>query len=284
MKNWWQSIKAGLGFNHVDFNDTEALKKALLLADFGTLLTNDIIERWSSSLKGSTQHDSSTFKETLSKILDQTMLLPHPIIEPGQFITLWGVNGVGKTTTAAKLAYHFKNQGSSVLLAACDTFRAAATEQLAIWAQRVGCDIVRQGQNADPAAIAFDALSAQRSRKIDYCIADTAGRIHHSQQLQQQSQKIIRVLQKQDTNAPHHRWLVLDAHLGQNSLEQARHFHEAVVLNGLIVTKWDGSAKAGILAQIVSELKIPILFIGTGEGLTDLECFDSSKYVDKILA
>lgn len=282
MSNWWQSIKATLGFNHVNAINTATLESSLLNADFGTQLTKELLLMWNDILKNSTDHHDHTFKLAFKEVLDRTMTHPIPPTQPGDFISLWGVNGVGKTTTAAKLAYHYQQQGHSVMLAACDTFRAAASEQLAIWAERIHCDIVQQGHNADPASVAFDALSAQKNRQIDFCIADTAGRMHHNTPLQQQSQKIIRVLQKQDPHAPQHRWLVLDAHLGQNSLEQAKHFHASVNLNGLIVSKWDGSAKAGVLARIVRELQIPILFIGTGEHLTDLETFDSNKYIDKI--
>lgn len=284
MSNWWKQIKAGLGLNHANVHDISDVETALLKADFGTNLTHIIISSLTSRLKNIAHHDDNSLKSSLKDVLDQMMNMPDTKFSKGQFITIWGVNGVGKTTTCAKLAYYFKQQNYSVSLAACDTFRAAATEQLNIWAERIGCDIVKQSQNADPASVAFDALSAQRSRGIDLCIADTAGRIHHNQPLQGQCQKIIRVLQKQDPLAPHHRLLVLDANLGQNSLEQARHFHEAIDISGLIITKLDGSAKAGILAQIVNELKLPILFIGTGENLSDIETFDSSKYIDKILS
>ena len=284
MKNLWKSLKASLGVNRIDQKNLKALELILLKADFGTSLSGIIIEAWQEILENNSQHAEEEIKEALKKVLSVYIEGPATDLTPGQFITLWGVNGVGKTTTTAKLAYRLQQQGHTVMLAACDTFRAAANAQLKIWAQRLDCPIVSQEHNADPASVAFDALQAQTSRKIDFCIADTAGRIHHNVSLQQQSQKILRVLKKLNTEAPHHRFLVLDAHLGQNSLEQARHFNEALELTGIIVSKWDGNAKAGFLAQIAYELHLPIYFIGTGESLEDLELFSLQKYIDKIMA
>lgn len=284
MVHWWHYLKAGLGLNRVNALSIETLKNTLLSADFGTELTHIICSSWQKILEKNSHHDEQQRYDALKKTLAQ--LLEHPLtpILPGQCITLWGVNGVGKTTTVAKIAHKLTQDGHSVILGACDTFRAAASEQLTVWAERLNCAIVKQTPPADSASVAFDTLHAQKNRHIDFSILDTAGRMHHNLSLQQQSQKIIRVLQKIDPLAPHHKWLVLDAHLGQNSLSQAHHFHEALSLTGLIVTKWDGSAKAGFLAQIGHTLKLPIYFIGTGETITSLEAFDLDQYIDKILA
>lgn len=282
--SWWQYIKASVGINEVSYDTISDLEKILLYADFGVDLTNKILISLKETLKLYPQHDLSSIKLALCDILNGFIDLDKKPLQAGDFITLWGINGVGKTTCAAKLAYFLKTQGNSVLLAACDTFRAAACEQLVIWADRIGVDIIRHGENADPASVAFDAIVSQKKHLIDFCIADTAGRIHHNLPLQQQSQKIVRVLQKQDSNAPQHRWLVLDAHLGQNSLDQAQHFNDAVQLTGLIITKLDGSAKGGAIAKIVDQLNLPIYFVGTGENINDLSLFRVSEYVDRLFS
>jgi fused signal recognition particle receptor len=193
-----------------------------------------------------------------------------------------GVNGVGKTTSIAKLAHHFQVQGRKVLLGAADTFRAAASEQLEIWAQRVGCDIVRQQQGSDPSAVAFDAVEAAAKRGVDLVIIDTAGRLHTKVNLMNEMKKIQRVINKRLPGAPHEVVLVLDATTGQNATSQAKLFHEAVPLTGLILTKLDGTAKGGVVVAIAAELKLPILFVGLGEGMDDLKPFDSHEFAEAI--
>ena len=284
MAHWWQHLKATLGIHRVDNISIDSLEKKLLAADFGTQLTQHILETWRKDLQKSVSHSPEMHRASLEKILSELLNYPLPPFKKGQCITLWGINGVGKTTTAAKIAFKLQNDGYSVLLGACDTFRAAASEQLSIWAQRIGCGIVKQHPPADSASVAFDTLSAQKNRQIDFSVLDTAGRIHHNQSLQQQSQKILRVLQKIDPTAPHHRILILDAHLGQNSLSQAEHFHAAVQLTGIIITKWDGGAKAGFIAQIGHTLQLPIYYIGSGEHIESLESFDLHKFINKLLA
>jgi fused signal recognition particle receptor len=197
-------------------------------------------------------------------------------------IVLLGVNGTGKTTSTAKLAHQLKKDGRSVLLAACDTFRAAAIEQLKIWGQRTGCDVISGQYNSDSAAIAFDALDAAISRKCDYLLIDTAGRLHTKKNLMDEMAKLQRVLRKRLPDAPHETLLVLDASTGMNGLNQAREFHQAVGVSGLIVTKLDGTAKGGIVVAINRELKISVKFIGVGEQVDDLQPFDAKAFSDAL--
>lgn len=189
-----------------------------------------------------------------------------------------GVNGVGKTTTLGKLARRFKSQGKSVMLAAADTFRAAATEQLQIWGERNGVPVIAQGQGADPAAVAHDAYVAAKAKGVDLLLVDTAGRLHNRENLMQELKKIVRVLGKLDPAAPQERLLVLDAGTGQNALAQIAEFHAAVGVTGLVVTKLDGTAKGGILVAAAERFKIPVRYIGVGEGGEDLQEFDAAAY------
>ncbi len=208
---------------------------------------------------------------------------PRPSIRP-TVILLAGVNGTGKTTSTAKLAHYLKEQGNTVLLAACDTFRAAAIEQLKIWADRVGCDIIAGQYGADSAAIAFDALEAAVKRNADYLLIDTAGRLHTKANLMEEMKKMRRVLQKRLPDAPHEVLLVLDGTTGTNALHQAREFHKALGITGLIVTKLDGTAKGGIVVAIARELKIPVKFIGLGEQVDDLQPFDPKSFAAALFA
>jgi fused signal recognition particle receptor len=196
---------------------------------------------------------------------------------------LLGINGAGKTTTAAKLVARWKKNGQRCILGACDTFRAAASEQLNSWAQKTGAEIVSGTAGADPAAIAFDAIKAGVARSADCIILDTAGRLHTKTHLLEELRKIVRVTDKALTGAPHEKWLVVDGSLGANSLEQAKVFHEAVQLTGIIVTKLDGSAKGGALVAIVRELGIPVRFIGLGETTEDLEPFNKKAYARSVV-
>ncbi|MGA7160467.1 MAG: signal recognition particle-docking protein FtsY [Bacteroidota bacterium] len=197
-------------------------------------------------------------------------------------IMVVGVNGVGKTTTIGKLAFNYKSAGKSVLIGAADTFRAAANEQLEIWAQRAGVTVIQQLQGSDPAAVAFDTVKAAQARNADVVIIDTAGRLHTKINLMEELKKIKRVINKCDTNAPHEVLLVLDASTGQNAIQQAKQFDAAVGLTGLVVTKLDGTAKGGIIIAITRALKIPVRFIGVGEQLEDLQPFDSNAFVEAL--
>jgi fused signal recognition particle receptor len=198
-------------------------------------------------------------------------------------ILVLGVNGVGKTTTIAKLARSFRESGKSVLLVACDTFRAAATEQLKEWGSRVGCEVVAQGEGADAAAVAFDGVSKAGAKGYDVVILDTAGRIHTKSNLMEELRKIDRVIGRALPGAPHDKLLVIDSTVGANGLSQAREFHKALGLTGVIVTKLDGTAKGGVLLAISGELGIPITHIGVGEKMDDLKPFDPAEYVKTIL-
>ena len=201
---------------------------------------------------------------------------------PPTVILLAGVNGTGKTTSTAKLAHWLKGQGSTVLLAACDTFRAAAIEQLKIWGDRVDCEVVAGQYGADSAAVAFDALGAAVNRSVDYLLIDTAGRLHTKKNLMEEMKKMQRSLQKKVPAAPHEVLLVLDATTGSNALNQVREFHGALGVTGLIVTKLDGTAKGGIVVAIARELKIPVKFIGLGEQIDDLQPFDPKSYAEAL--
>lgn len=213
---------------------------------------------------------------------DQPLVVP-PTQKPFVIFVV-GVNGVGKTTTIGKLAARFCASGHSVLMAAGDTFRAAATEQLTTWSQRTGAELVAQGAGADPAAVVYDAVQAARKRGVDIVIVDTAGRLHTQSHLMDELRKIKRVIQKLDPGAPHEVLLVLDATTGANALNQARQFTAAIGVTGLVVTKLDGTAKGGILLAIAKQLKLPVRFIGVGEGVDDLMPFDATAYADALVA
>jgi fused signal recognition particle receptor len=190
-----------------------------------------------------------------------------------------GVNGVGKTTALGKAAYRFKNQGKEVMLVAADTFRAAAVEQLAIWGDRVGAEVIRQGSGADPSAVVYDALSAALSRQVDVVLIDTAGRLHTKTNLMEELQKIHRVAGRRLPGSPHEIWLVLDSTTGQNALSQAQMFHQALGVTGVVLTKVDGTAKGGIVVSISKELQLPIRYIGIGEQLEDLRPFHPEEFI-----
>jgi fused signal recognition particle receptor len=202
--------------------------------------------------------------------------------QPPAVILLVGVNGVGKTTTIAKLAYQLKHQGKTVLLAAADTFRAAAIEQLQEWADRVGVEVIKHGAGADPAAVVYDTIQAAKARHVDVVIVDTAGRLHTKVNLMEECKKIKRVLAREHEGAPHEILLVLDATVGQNGVAQAKQFHESLGLTGLVMTKLDGTAKGGIVVSIVNELNIPVKLIGVGEKLPDLQPFDPTTFTEAL--
>ena len=193
-----------------------------------------------------------------------------------------GVNGVGKTTTIAKLAYQFKDAGKSVVLGAADTFRAAAVDQITIWAERVGVPLVQHGMNSDPAAVAYDAVQMGKSQNADVVIIDTAGRLHNKVNLMNELNKIKRVMQKVVPDAPHEILLVLDASTGQNAIEQCKQFTEATDVNALALTKLDGTAKGGVVIGISDQFKIPVKYIGLGEGMKDLQLFNKTEFVDSL--
>ena len=270
------------GGRAIDASSLASLEEALFAADFGVETTAEILRE----IKSATRTDralegreaAAIGAEVLRRALKGSEGVVTRAASGPTVIVLIGVNGSGKTTTAAKLAWRLKQEGGSVLLAACDTFRAAATEQLQSWASRLGLEIVSNKSGADPASVAFDAVQAARSRGRDWVIIDTAGRLHTKDNLMVELSKIRRVVAKIDPTAPHHAWLVVDGSLGGNSIEQARAFHKSFGLTGLIVTKLDGTSRGGAIVGIWRELKLPILFVGLGEAPEDLQPFSDENY------
>lgn len=275
------------GGKKIDASSLEELEEALYTADFGVETTTEILEeikrayRKDAALQGrqAAEIGAAVLQKALAGAAGDFDGAPGGRTQPApQVIVMIGVNGSGKTTTTAKLAWKLKQEGRKVLVAACDTFRAAAVEQLKTWAARLEIDIIASHTGADAAAVAFDALQAARSRGCDYLIIDTAGRLHTKSNLMEELAKIKRVLQKLDSGAPHHSWLVVDGSLGSNSIEQARIFHKSFGLTGLVVTKLDGTSRGGAVVGIWRELKLPIHFVGLGEQPEDLQPFNAADY------
>jgi fused signal recognition particle receptor len=287
------------GGRKIDAASLDELEEALYTADFGVETTGEIL----GEIKAAYKKDASLVGQQAAAIgaavLQRVLVgsegdLAVPGARPGStamakadvgvrapgptVIVMIGVNGSGKTTTTAKLAWKIKQEGKSVVVAACDTFRAAAVEQLKTWAQRLDLEIVASHTGADSAAVAFDALQAAQSRGRDFLIVDTAGRLHTKSNLMEELAKIRRVLQKLDPSAPHHAWLVVDGSLGSNSIEQAKVFHKNFGLTGLVITKLDGTSRGGAIVGIWRELKLPIYFVGLGEQKEDLQPFSAENY------
>jgi len=273
----------------IDENLLEELESQLVMADVGIETTERIIDDLQKSLARSERKDATALRDGLRNSL-RSVLEPVAIpleIARGErpFVVLMvGVNGAGKTTTIGKLAKRFSDQGLSVMLAAGDTFRAAAVEQLQAWGEQNNVPVIAQQHGADPAAVIFDAWEAARARNIDVLLADTAGRLQNQQGLMDELCKIKRVISRRDETAPHEIMLVLDASQGQNALIQAEKFHEALGLTGITVTKLDGSAKGGILFAIANQLQVPVRFIGIGESAEDMQPFAADEFVDALLA
>jgi fused signal recognition particle receptor len=274
------------GGRKIDAASLEELEEALYTADFGVETTTEILEeiktayRKDPELKG--QQAAAIGAAVLRRVLAGAEgRLDAPAQKPS-VIAMIGVNGSGKTTTTAKLAHKMKGDGQTVMVAACDTFRAAAVEQLKSWAERLKIEIVASHTGADAAAVAFDAWQAAKSRGHDWLIVDTAGRLHTKGNLMEELAKIRRVLQKNDPAAPQHRWLVVDGSLGANSIEQAKVFHQSFGLTGLVVTKLDGTSRGGAIVGIYRQLKIPIYFIGLGEQPDDLQPFSADNYAKAV--
>ncbi len=275
----------------IDEDALEQIEEILIAADVGIDTAMTITER----MRERVQRDKYESTEELDTLIrDEIQMLIGGEEDPGAnpfsiprdkrpyVIMVVGVNGVGKTTSIGKLAHHYKNEAYNVIIGAADTYRAAANEQLEIWAQRAGVDIIQQAHGADPAAVAYDAVGAAKARQSDIVIIDTAGRLHTRVNLMEELKKIKRVMQKQDPEKPHEVLLVVDGSTGQNAIQQARLFNEAVGITGLIVTKLDGTAKGGIVFAITRELNIPVRYIGVGEKLEDLQPFDRKTFVDAL--
>jgi fused signal recognition particle receptor len=268
----------------------DALEEALVAADIGLDRSLEIIGRLKQEIRSKGIGTPQEAYRALKKLLVDDLTLPKtaPDVEPGttakprapRVVLVVGVNGVGKTTTIGKIAHVLRQQGKKVMLAAADTFRAGAIEQLRIWADRTGSDFVAQHEGADAASVGFDAMEAAKSRGADVLIIDTAGRLHNKVNLMNEMEKIQRVIKKHTPGAPHETLLVIDATTGQNALAQARAFNRSLGLTGLIITKLDGTAKGGMAFAFAKELKVPIVKIGVGEGLDDLQDFDPEQYVE----
>jgi fused signal recognition particle receptor len=283
--------KAIAGKDTVDDEVLDELEEILITSDVGVRTTIEIIKR----IEARVSRDKYVTKDELNSLLRDEiigLLMENPVERAADFNTQFpesphvvlivGVNGVGKTTTIGKLAYQYKMAGKQVLLGAADTFRAAAVDQLKIWSERADVPIIEQGQNADPAAVAFDTVSAAKARGVDVCLIDTAGRLHNKKALMEELAKIKRVMGKVIPGAPHEVLLILDASTGQNALQQAKAFTETVDITGLVLTKLDGTAKGGIVLGISHELSVPVKYIGLGEAMGDLQVFDKKSFVSAL--
>ena len=270
----------------IDQTLLDEIETLLITSDFGMPVTEEVIQTLTKAMSRKSLKDAEAVREALKSTLVQmiepsALPLPHSDAEP-LVVLMVGVNGAGKTTTAGKLAHRFKSEGRQVMLAAGDTYRAAAVEQLKTWGERNGVDVVAQQTGADSASVIFDALSSAKAKGADVLIADTAGRLQNKSNLMQELEKIVRVMNRIDESAPHSVLLVIDGGTGQNALVQAREFKNSVPVSGLVVTKLDGTAKGGVMFALARELGLPIHFIGVGEQLDDLRPFDAKAYVEAI--
>lgn len=264
--------------------DWDELEEALIRSDLGVPMTQRILKALvARDEKHTAESIVAVAREEILKVLPRDNLMLRPLASKPKVVLIVGVNGTGKTTSSAKLAGFLKRKGHSVLLAAADTFRAAAIEQLGVWADRLQCPIVQGQYNGDPAAVCFEAYQRSDKENIEFLLCDTAGRLHTKTNLMGELAKVKRILAKCDPSAPHECLLVVDATTGSNALMQAREFHQAVGLTGIIVTKLDGSGKGGCIIAIQNELGIPTRFIGTGEKLEDIAFFESRQFVDQML-
>jgi fused signal recognition particle receptor len=266
------------GARRISVDTLDAVEDALLTADVGLGATERILDEVRGAPGGPI---GDRVAHVIRRMLSEVPLPSAPTTRP-HVILVVGVNGTGKTTTVGKLAHLYRSEGRSVMICAADTFRAAAVEQLAVWAERAGVDLVRAQHGADPAAVAFDAVSAARARGREIVLVDTAGRLHTRANLMAELDKIRRVIGREVPGAPHEVLLVLDATVGQNGLVQAREFMAASGVTGIVLTKLDGTAKGGVVVAIAHDLKLPIRYVGVGEGIEDLLPFDPDSYVDAI--
>ena len=268
-------------FVKVDDELFENLEEALIMADIGVETSTYIIEKLRDNVKHKHITDGNLVKEELKSIISEILSTLDTTVDTSttpSVILVIGVNGVGKTTSIGKIASHYKSMGKKVLLAAADTFRAAAIDQLDIWAQRSGCDIIKHQENSDPAAVVFDACTAAKARGADILICDTAGRLHNKKNLMAELAKINRVIERELPDSARETLLVLDATTGQNAVSQAKLFSEAADITGIILTKLDGTAKGGIVISIAKEQNVPVKFVGVGEGIDDMQEFNSVNF------
>ena len=263
-----------------DFYDE--LENALIYADMGVTATEAIIEELKDSVYEKKIIEPIKAKEELKRIMLESIDYDIPEYEYPLVILVAGVNGVGKTTAIGKLAKLFVNQGKSVIVAAADTFRAAASDQLEVWAERAGVRIVKHSEGSDPAAVVFDALSSAKARNTEVILVDTAGRLHNKKNLMEELKKINRVISRELPNCDQRNYIVLDATTGQNAVQQVDIFNEAIDIDGIILTKLDGTAKGGVVMAISAEQEIPVVYVGVGEGIDDLLPFNATDFVDEI--
>ena len=272
-------------FVKVDDELFEELEEALIMADLGVETSTYIIEELRERVRTKRIEDGNRVKqelqEVIADILNECDTKMHLDTAPSVILVI-GVNGVGKTTSIGKMAMHYKSMGKKVLLAAADTFRAAAIDQLDIWAQRAGCDIIKHQENSDPAAVVYDACNAARARGVDVLICDTAGRLHNKKNLMAELEKIGRVIKRELPDCSCETLLVLDATTGQNAVSQAKLFSEAADITGIVLTKLDGTAKGGIIISISKEQRLPVKFAGVGEGIDDLQEFDPRDFAKAV--
>ncbi len=273
------------GFSSIDDDFYEELEEILIMADLGVSTTNSIIESLQEKVKEQKIKDPNECKDLLIQSIKEQMKVSETAYEfenKKSVILLIGVNGVGKTTSVGKLAAQFKAMNKKVLVAAADTFRAAAIEQLTEWTNRAKVDIIAQQEGSDPAAVVFDAVSAAKSRNIDVLLCDTAGRLHNKKNLMEELRKINRIIDREYPEAYRETLIVLDATTGQNAMVQAKQFSEVADIDGIILTKLDGTAKGGIAISIQAEMGIPVKYIGVGEGIEDLQKFDADEFVNAL--
>lgn len=273
------------GYSQIDEDFYEELEEVLIMGDIGVNATGEIMERLRKQVKEQRIKEPQECRELLIENIKEQMRVGETAYEfenTQSVILVIGVNGVGKTTSVGKLAGKLKDNGKRVLIAAADTFRAAAVEQLEEWSNRAGVEIIKANTGSDPASVIFDAVSAAKSRNVDVLICDTAGRLHNKRNLMEELKKINRIIEREFPNAHRENLIVLDGTTGQNALMQAREFGEVTDLTGIILTKMDGTAKGGIAVAIQSELKVPVKYIGVGETIEDLQKFDSEQFVNAL--
>ena len=273
------------GFSSIDDDFYEEIEEILVMGDIGINATTSIIENLKKKVKEQRIKEPSECKQLLINSIKEQMRVEETAYrfeEETSVVLVIGVNGVGKTTSVGKLAGKLKDQGKKVVLGAADTFRAAASEQLTEWANRAGVDIIYGGEGADPAAVVYDAVAAAKARKADVLLCDTAGRLHNKKNLMEELRKINKIIDREYPDAFKETLIVLDGTTGQNALEQARQFKEVADVTGIILTKLDGTAKGGIAVAIQSELNVPVKYIGVGEGIDDLQKFDSDEFVNAL--
>lgn len=292
-----QKTRAGLvsrieevvsGKKQIDADLLDELEYTLISADIGVRTTQEILDRIRERVDRKLVNDSgelrNLIREYLLEVLQSNERPLAEVAEPPAVVMMVGVNGAGKTTTIGKLATYLHNEGRTVLLCAADTFRAAAIEQLEVWGQRTGTEVIRQKTGADPSAVIYDALEAAKARRVDYAIVDTAGRLQNKSNLMAELEKMRRTAERVIPDAPHEVLLVLDATTGQNGLEQARKFTESSGVTGIVLTKLDGTAKGGVVVAIARELGLPIRYVGVGEKADDLLPFDAHRFIDSLFA